>query len=210
MDYEPFADMPDVEYLYRTGRGSTYAHLPGSQTIRNRSSENHTDKSVGLQQKSGKTIYVDKPATSTLAAWLQNPDAATQLLPELGPDGKPTGRAQVKLLEDYGPKKAGSVVATAPFTTKPAVGLHPVEIFKSESPIGDAGRGIHFGNNITEVLEGGLGQKGMGRGAAMGSTKGSLQRGAGDEIGMLNPLKLAKGGAIKMPDNYSQGNWKLI
>jgi hypothetical protein len=210
MDYEPFAGMPDVEYMYRTGRGSTYAHLPGSQTIRNRSDKNHTDKSVGLQQKSGKTIYVDKPATSALAVWLQNPDAATQLLPEIGADGKPTGRAQVKLLEDYGPRKAGSVVATAPFTTKPAVGLHPVEIFKSESPIGDTGRGIHFGNNITEVLEGGLGQKGNGRGAAMGSTRGSLNRGAGDEIGMLNPLKLAKGGAIKMPDNYSQGNWKLI
>ena len=210
MDYEPFANMPDVEYMYRTGRGSTYAHLPGSQTIRNRSDKNHTDKSVGLQQKSGKTIYVDKPATSALAAWLQNPDAATQLLPEIGPDGKPTGKAQVKLLEDYGPRKTGSVVATVPFTTKPKVGLHPVEIFKSESPIGDTGRGVHFGNNITEVLEGGLGQKGSGRGAAMGSTRGSLNRGAGDNIGTLNPLKLAKGGVIKMPDNYSQGSWKII
>jgi len=207
MDYEPFAGMPNVEYMYRTGRGSTYAHLPGSQTIRNRSNKNHTDKSVGLQQKSGKTIYVDKSATSALAAWLQNPDAATQLLPELGPDGKPTGKAQVKLLEDYGPRKTGSVVATVPFATKPKVGLYPVEIFKSESPIGDTGRGIHFGNNITEVLEGGLGQKGMARGAAMGSTRGSLNRGAGDNIGMLNPLKLAKGGFIDKPH---AGNNKLI
>ena len=207
MDYDIFNNTPDVEYLYRTERGSTYAHLPNSQTIRNRSSEKHKDKTTGIQPKSGKTVYVDKPSTAALAGWLQNADVATQLLPEIGADGKPTGNAQIKLLEDYGPKKAGSVVAKVPFTTKPKVGLHPVEIYKSESPVGDTGKGVHFGTAITEVLEGGLGRKSP-QGSSTGL--GGRRPGAGSEVNMLNPLKLAKGGVIKMPDNYSQGGWKLI
>jgi hypothetical protein len=206
-DYDAFYDMPDAEYLFKTERGSTYAHLPEGQTIRNRSGENHRDTSTGVQPKSGKTVYMDRPSTAALAGWLQNPDVSTQLLPELGLDGKPTGNAQIKLLEDYGPKKAGSVVAKAPFTTKPEVGLHPVEIYRSQSPVGDTGRGVHFGTAITEVLEGGLGQKPI-RGSSTGL--GGRRPGAGEEINMLNPLKLAKGGAIKMPDNYSNGSWKII
>jgi len=206
-DYDAFYDMPDAEYLFKTERGSTYAHLPEGQTIRNRSGENHRDTSTGVQPKSGKTVYMDRPSTAALAGWLQNPDVSTQLLPELGLDGKPTGNAQIKLLEDYGPKKAGSVVAKVPFTTKPSVGLHPVEIYRSESPVGDIGRGVHFGTAITEVLEGGLGQKPI-RGSSTGL--GGRRPGAGEEINMLNPLKLAKGGAIKMPDNYSNGSWKII
>jgi hypothetical protein len=206
-DYDAFYDMPDAKYLFKTERGSTYAHLPEGQTIRNRSGENHRDTSTGVQPKSGKTVYMDRPSTAALAGWLQNPDVSTQLLPELGLDGKPTGNAQIKLLEDYGPKKAGSVVAKAPFTTKPEVGLHPVEIYRSQSPVGDTGRGVHFGTAITEVLEGGLGQKPI-RGSSTGL--GGRRPGAGEEINMLNPLKLAKGGAIKMPDNYSNGSWKII
>ena len=204
MDYEAFKDMPDVEYMYRTERGSTYAHLPGSQTVRNRSGEEHRDKTTGVQPKSGKTVYMDKPSTAALAGWLQNADVATQLLPEIGADGKPTGNAQIKLLEDYGPKKAGSVVAKVPFTTKPDIGLHPVEIYKSESPRGDTGKGIHFGTAITEVLEGGLGQKPI-RGAGSSTGLGGRRSGAGDEINMLNPLKLAKGGKIEMPKDYRVG-----
>lgn len=203
MDYEAFKDIPDVEYLYRTERGSTYAHLPGNQTIRNRSSEKHRDKTTGIQPKSGKTVYMDKPSTAALAGWLQNSDVSTQLVPEIGSDGKPTGNAQVKLLEDYGPKKAGSVVAKAPFTTTPKVGLHPVEIYRSESPVGDTGKGIHFGTAITEVLEGGLGQKQPLRGSSTGL--GGMRPGAGQEINMLNPLKLAKGGKIEMPKDYRIG-----
>ena len=206
-DYDAFYDMPDAEYLFKTERGSTYAHLPEGQTIRNRSGENHRDTSTGVQPKSGKTVYMHRPSTAALAGWLQNPDVSTQLLPELGLDGKPTGNAQIKLLEDYGPKKAGSVVAKVPFTTKPSVGLHPVEIYRSQSPVGDTGRGVHFGTAITEVLEGGLGQKPI-RGSSTGL--GGRRPGAGEEINMLNPLKLAKGGAIKMPDNYSNGSWKII
>jgi hypothetical protein len=66
-------------------------------------------------------------------------------------NGKPTGKVALQLTDDYGPKKAGTVLATAPYATKPAVGMNPVEIFGSESPIGSSGRNIHWGNAITEV-----------------------------------------------------------
>lgn len=196
MDYEPFKDMSDVTHLFRTERGSTYAQTPEGQTIRNRSGEKHTDKSTGLQPKSGKTVYMDKNSTTTLAGWLQNADSATKLVPEFDADGKPTGKANVVLTEDYGPRKAGSVVASGSYTTTPAKGLYPVEIMRSESPVGDRARGIHFGNAITEVIErappkpsggGGSGTVGvpLGRGT-------NQSGGGGGRPDNLNPLSLQK------------------
>lgn len=206
MDYEPFKNMSDVEYLFRTERGSTYAQTPEGQTIRNRSGEKHTDKSTGLQPKSGKTVYMDKNSTTTLAGWLQNADSATKLVPEFNADGKPTGKANVVLTEDYGPRKAGSVVASGSYTTTPAKGLYPVEITRSESPIGDRARNIHFGTAITEVLKraptksSGSG----GGGAGMVSVplgKGANQSGGGGKPAHLNPLSLqnlmATGGMVE-------------
>ena len=59
MNYDVFKDMPDVEYMFRTSRGSTYAHMPNSTTIRNRSGANHIDTSSGIQPASTKTLYMD-------------------------------------------------------------------------------------------------------------------------------------------------------
>jgi hypothetical protein len=205
MDYEPFKDMPDVTHLFRTERGSTYAQTPEGQTIRNRSGENHTDKSTGLQPKSGKTVYMDKNSTTTLAGWLQNADSATKLVPEFDANGKPTGKANVVLTEDYGPRKAGSVVASGSYTTTPAKGLYPVEIMRSESPVGDRAKSIHFGNAITEVLErasakpSGSGGSGM---VAVPLGRGTNQSGGGGgRPDNLNPLSLqrlmATGGMVE-------------
>ena len=95
-----------------------------------------------------------------------------------------------------GQKKAGTVIHEANFTTKPAVGLAPVEIYRSESPKGDSGKGIHWGNKITEV-------RGMGGGSR------EMQLGADlDPKSMMK--KYAKGGAVNMPQEYSTGSWKLI
>jgi len=205
VDYEPFKDMSDVTHLFRTERGSTYAQTPEGQTIRNRSGEKHTDKSTGLQPKSGKTVYMDKNSTTTLAGWLQNADSATKLVPEFDADGKPTGKANVVLTEDYGPRKAGSVVASGSYTTTPAKGLYPVEIMRSESPVGDRARNIHFGNAITEVLERAPTKPSGGGGAGMGSVplgKGTNQSGGGGgQPGNLNPMSLqrlmAAGGPVE-------------
>jgi hypothetical protein len=149
MDYEPLLSLTDVTSVFRTGRGSTYAHHADATTTRNRSGQNHKDKSEGLQQRSGRTVFVPPEYLNQLGIF-QNAEMATRFVP-VTKDGKPTGYAKLELMEDYGPRKAGSVLTTVPYTTSPQVGLHPVEIWKSESPLGDAGRGIHFGNAITEV-----------------------------------------------------------
>jgi hypothetical protein len=176
--YAPFEKMSDVIGMFRTKRGSTYAHHPDATTTRNRSGANHTDTSEGLQQRSGKTVFLDPPNVNSVGGYFQNPDMATRVVPVLDKSGKPTGKLAVELVEDYGPRKAGEILYEAPYSTTPKVGMSPVEIYGSESRIGDAGRNIHFGNEIVEVMP-----------AAQ---------------------KKASGGAIKMPDNYSNGSWKLI
>jgi hypothetical protein len=154
MDYESLLKLPgseDIELLFRTGRGSTYAFHKDNTTTRNRSSEKHTDKSTGIQTRSGKTVFMSDDAVNRVAGIFQNPDMATRFVPVLDKEGKPTGKAKLELLEDYGPRKAGSTLTIVDYKTKPEVGLSPVEVYASESKIGDSGRYIHFGNKITEV-----------------------------------------------------------
>jgi hypothetical protein len=145
------AALPDTKTVFRTSRGSTYAFHNDGTTTRNRSGEQHTDTSTGVQPKSGKTIFVTPANATQIGGWIQNPDAATQLLPVMDAQGQPTNKANVVLTEDYGPKKAGTVVATVPYSKQPRVGMQPIEIYQSESPVGDTGRGMHFGTTITEV-----------------------------------------------------------
>ena len=173
--YDAFKTLPDVENMFRTSRGSTYAHHKDSTTTRNRSGANHSDKSEGLQPRSGKTVFLDPQDVNFVGGYFQNPDMATKVVPIFDKSGKPTGKLGVELLEDYGPRKAGERLHEASYKTKPEVGLSPLEIYSSESKIGDTGRGIHFGNAIDEVIP-----------------------------------RYAQGGAIKMPDSYSNGSWKLI
>lgn len=205
-EYAPLVEMPDVESVYRTERGSTYAQFPDSTTIRNRTAANHRDPTEGIQPRSGKTVYMDKDSVNRIGGFLQNPDMATRFVPEMV-DGKPTGHAQVVLTEDYGPRKAGSTLAKVPYTLRPEVGMHPVEIWRSESPMGDTGRGIHFGNKITEVHP-----KPQGGGGAAAKSL-PLPIGGGPRPGLdnlshsLNPLKLARGGFM---DKAVQGGTKII
>lgn len=153
-DYESLFQLPtgtdDIEAVFRTGRGSTYAHHADSTTTRNRSGANHRDSSTGVQGRSGKTVFIDPKAADRIAGIYQNPEMATRLIPEIK-DGKPTGNMHLQLMEDYGPRKAGSILETAPYKLKPEIGLNPVEVWGSESPIGSSGRNIHFGNAITEI-----------------------------------------------------------
>ena len=135
---------------FTTSRGSTYDHFDSGTTIRNRSSKDHPDKTEGIQPESGKTIFVDYEGANTIGPLLQNTEISTQLLPVFDKNNKLTG-AKVVLLEDYGPKKAGETIEAVPAKMVPEKGLYPVEIWRSESPMGDSGRGIHFGNKIIDV-----------------------------------------------------------
>ena len=131
MDYEPLFNLPtgtsDIDSVFRTERGSTYAHHADATTTRNRSGEKHTDTRTGIQPRSGKTIFMSPKDVNVIGGLFQNPDMATQLAPILDANGKPTGQVKLELLEDYGPRKAGSVLATAPYEVRPKVGLSPVE-----------------------------------------------------------------------------------
>ena len=198
MDYDALlkASSDEPEHMYRTERGSVYAHYKDNSTVRNRSGKSHKDTSVGLQPRSGKTVYLDPKDVNRMAGVFQNAEIGTKFVPISYDKETRTGKVALMLTDDYGPKKAGSVLHEVPFTTRPVVGVNPVEIYRSESPKGESGRGVHWGNKITEV-------RGMGGGSR------DLQLGADlDPKAMMK--KYAGGGAIQMPQTYSVGNWKLI
>lgn len=200
MDYESLFKLPtgieDIESVFRTERGSTYAHHKDATTTRNRSGTKHSDTSTGVQPRSGKTVFMEPQVVNQIAGIFQNPDMATRLVPAFDKEGKPTGRVKLELLEDYGPRKAGSVLMEAPYSIKPQVGFNPVEIYRSESPIGDAGRGIHFGNKITEIypkparLGGKLGVAAALAGGAGSASAGDLRSAVGEVAESLLPVGL--------------------
>lgn len=196
MDYEAFKEIKEEPvHTYRTERGSTYAHYKDNTTVRNRSGEKHKDTSTGLQARSGKTVYMDPKDVNRMAGVFQNTEMATKFVPSSYDKETGIGKGSLVLTEDYGPRKAGTVLHEAPFTMRPNVGANPVEIYRSESPKGDSGRGIHWGNKIVEL--------GGGRASAMPTSSSMLRE--------MNPQKLyAKGGAVHMPSSYSDGSWKLI
>ena len=244
MSYEPLFKLPtgtdDIESVFKTARGSTYAHHADATTTGNREPSNQKGTGSKIQSRSGKTIFMDPKAVNSIAGLYQNAEIATKFVPVLV-NGKETGKVALQLMEDYGPKKAGTVLATAPYTTKPAVGMNPVEIWGSESPMGSSGGNIHFGNAITEVhpkparLGGKLGVASALLGGTGAASAGELRQAAGDVAESFLPLGLtpstlntgdaeelakrrkmpptidkARGGSIKMPEEYSRGSWKLI
>ena len=169
----------DLLNTFKTSRGSAYAHHADNTTTRNRSGAMHRDTTEGVQARSGKTIFVDPKDANTVGGLFQNTDMATKMVPKFDSKGVHVpGKAVLQLAEDYGPRKAGTVLHEFPYKTNPEVGFNPVEIYRSESPMGNAGTGIHFGTAITEVTPQGITKK--------------------------------TGGSVQMPQEYSQGNWKLI
>jgi hypothetical protein len=244
MSYDPLFKLPsgvdDIEAVFKTARGSTYAHHADATTTGNREPSNKKGTGSKIQARSGKTIYMDPKYVNQMAGLYQNTEMATKFVP-IFENGKETGKVALQLLEDYGPKKAGTTLVQAPYTTKPAVGMNPVEIWGSQSPIGSSGGNIHFGNAITEVhpKPSRLGGK-LGLAAALASgtgaaSAGELRKAAGDVAEAFLPLGLTptelmtnevselearrkmaptidkqKGGSIKMPDSYTSGSWKLI
>jgi len=244
MSYDPLFKLPtgtdDIESVFKTARGSTYAHHADRTTTGNREPSNKKGTGQEIQNRSGKTIYMDPKHVNQVAGLFQNTEMATKFVPILE-NGKETGKIALQLTEDYGPKKAGTTLVQAPYTTKPALGMNPVEIWGSHSPIGSSGGNIHFGNAITEVhpkpsrLGGKLGVVGALLGGTGAANAGEYRKAAGNVAEAFLPLGLTptelmtnevselearrkmaptidkqKGGSIKMPDSYTSGSWKLI
>tara|TARA_R110002074_G_scaffold13895_1_gene48986 strand:+ start:2676 stop:4322 length:1647 start_codon:yes stop_codon:yes gene_type:complete len=135
---------------FTTGRGSTYEQYNDGTTQRNRSGARHRDTSTGLQPRSNKTVFADKDSINSVGGIFQNTDMATRLDPVFDNDGNIT-EMSLNLLEDFGPRRAGESLASVPVTTRPEVGLYPVEIGNPESPMGSSGSGVHFGSEIISV-----------------------------------------------------------
>jgi len=218
--YDPFYSLPDAERLYRTERGSTYAHFTDQTSQRNRSGEGHQDKTTGLQKRSRATVYMEPRAMNAIGSWLQDEGISTRLDAVLDKNNKPTGKVRVSLVEPYtqqptkvvngkfvntGPPityEAGRILSEVPYETKPLKGYHPVEIFDPKSPKGTKGEGVHFGSRITEIMQ---------RTGGGGGSGGSLMQPDPKQLGgtKIGP-KMAKGGTVEMPESYSTGRWRLI
>jgi hypothetical protein len=194
--------MADALDGFETARGSKYTRYSDTTTQRDRSGTGHKDTSTGMQPRSGKTVYMEPQHIGQIGGFFQNPDMGTQLTPDII-DGKPAGTASLKLTDDYGPLKAGKTLATVPYTTEPKVGMHPVEIYKSQSPLNDAGKGIHFGSKITKLLKN-LPVVGTAAGLALANSPSEAAE-------SLLPLWMTpseaykKGGKIKLPKGYKKG-----
>jgi hypothetical protein len=214
-----------------TERGSTYALFGDQTSQRNRSGEQHSDKTVGMQPKSYKTLFMDIDSLNKIGPAFQRDDWSTKFVPVFDENGKPTGKAKLVLAEDYRYKpylgmkdgkiqtgeyktaKAGTVIANdVPYSTKPVKGMYPVEIYNNNSPKGDKGSGIHFGSKIVDVIEEAI-EKGKAR--VEKGAKGQLGGGGGGAIpGLDNTtfqqyMNMNRGGFVEK-QNPKAGNWKFI
>src|SRR6056300_762208 len=128
---------------FKTKKGSTYEVKEGNTTVRDKAARKEHPGESGIQPQSVKTIYMPRSELEKFAGVHQNPDMPTEFVPT-GPD-----TAALRLTKDWGPRKAGEILqgTEVKFTLEPEVGLNPVEILDFRSP-----RGIHFGNEITEVM----------------------------------------------------------
>jgi hypothetical protein len=158
--YLPFAFMPDVQTMFRTGRGSTYAINGNGQAIRNRSGKNHASKTTGLEPVSDE-IYFFHPKDNNAVTGIRQ--FAKQFLDENIPHdivvfSDDTGALSIGLvvLEDQyledGTllREKGSITRAAPISRTPAVGLSPFDVFrKDDGTIEDS----HLGNAITEIVQ---------------------------------------------------------
>jgi hypothetical protein len=209
MEYDPLFKLPtgvdDIESVFKTARGSTYAHHADTTTTGNREPSNQKGTGPKIQNRSGKTIYMDPKHVNQVAGLYQNTEMATKFVP-IFENGKETGKVALQLTEDYGPKKAGTTLVQVPYTTKPAVGLNPVEIWGSQSPIGSSGGNIHFGNAITEVhpkpsrLGGKLGVAAALAAGTGAASAGELRQAAGDIAENFLPFGLTPSALNKNED----------
>jgi len=129
---------------FKTKKGSTYEVKEGNTTVRDKAARPEHPGESGIQPQSVKTIYMPRSELEKFGGVHQNPDIPTEFIPT----GSDT--AALRLTEDWGPLKAGEILpeTEVKFTLDPEVGLNPVEILDFRSP-----RGIHFGNEITEVMD---------------------------------------------------------
>lgn len=182
--YDIFQEIPNVKSFFKTERKkdtpSLYAHMDDFTTQGYREPSNRAGEGYKMQNKSGKTVFVKD--TENLIRAFKNKDIHTEI------QATPNKTLQVIAKEPgssmfFGKFEKDQVLAEVPFETAPKVGMYPLEL--------NANKVNGVNPNVSPIGY-------DGRGIHFGS-----------EITEVVP-KLASGGAIKMPDNYSNGSWKLI
>jgi len=184
--YEVFKDIPNATTFFKTGRNpdmpSLYAHLDDITTQAFREPSNRAGTGYKMQEQSGKTVFVKD--TEDLIRAFKNKDTHTEIVPTKNRTLQVVAQEPGKSMW-FGDFKKGQVLTEVPFEITPKVGFHPVEVNK------------YMVDGVDPLI----------------SPIGSSGRGVhfGSEIIETTPnTKYAQGGAIKMPDSYSNGSWKLI
>lgn len=206
-DYGPLENMDNVQNLFATARGSTYAQHDDLSTTGYREPSNMPGTGKTLQPPSQKTVFIPSDSAEDLARAFQNQTIATEMVPVK--DQKGSGKMQVRATEPgesmwFGKFEKGKVLAEAPYITTPKVGHSPLELLGSnQSPVGSKGRGVHFGSVITEVIPMPKIERTMGAVPLTNAPYG------GGDLHRLNPQALlrAKGGMI---DKALKGGHKTI
>jgi len=184
--YDIFKDLSNATTFFKTSRmpdkPSLYAHLDDNTTQAFREPSNRAGTGYKMQEQSGKTVFVKD--TEDLIRAFKNEDTHTEIVPTKNRTLQVVAQEPGKSMW-FGDFKKGQVLAEVPFETTPKVGFHPVE----------------FNKYMVEGVDPRISPIGSsGRGVHFGS-----------EITETTPnTKYAQGGAIKMPDSYSNGSWKLI
>lgn len=183
--YDTFANMPDVDSLFKTARGSAYAFFNNGSTVRDRSGENHADTTTGVQKPSTRTIFMTRDAFARLGVQGSTPPL------EIVPDTP--GKVKAISTEVYGPKPIGTqFTPSQSYSLKPEVGLMPVELRGNKL--------MHLGNEITEVIPRAQYKSSVGtalapmisRAAAVPPTFPANTNARGGSSGVMNPDPLAQ------------------
>lgn len=140
-----------TDLTFKTARGSSYQVHADGTTTRNKAARDDAghEGDSGSKPRTAKTVYVDGNAADLSAAGLSN-------LGEKGArvvlkDGKATLLTWNDHAGRWGASPSGRNI---PFYSEPAVGRFPLELWKpaSDAPAGYEGyRGMHAGNQITEI-----------------------------------------------------------
>ena len=143
--------------LYRTAKGSVYHAFPDGSTTRVKSYHpEHGPEDVGEKERSTKTVYIDKDSLGLNPVGIDWGDRKWRMVDH--GDNTLSLVSQNPTTKQWGRDEFG---ANVPYSTEPAVGLTPVELWKPAKPddsirrvntVKEAYRGVHFGNKITEVL----------------------------------------------------------
>ena len=139
------ADQPTS--TYQTAKGSRYQVFPDGTTVRDKAARPEHPGDQGIKDRTERTVYLDMDGARALAP----PNSATWRVIDHG-----DGTASLATRRDDGRWGISQSARNIPFTTEPAVGRVPLELWGREAVNGLPGYGkAHFGNPITAVQDAG-------------------------------------------------------